>query len=76
MSFGKAQKQKRNLDAKLAKLKVVQEEKQKQFVKDKELIASMDDDILYSLYQDGKPFLHGMRLTGRIWKEMFANYSK
>ena len=65
MGFGKSQKQKRNLEMKLAKKKEAQK-------KNFEMISSMDNNRSYSLRIDGKPVLGGMYANAKFWKSLYG----
>lgn len=64
MGLGKAQKQRRNIDAKIAKRKA-EERKQK------ELIESLQDDRVYQISHDDKySHWNGILMCGKQIKEM------
>ena len=73
MGLGKAQKQARNLEVKMAKKRKEKEKREEEYKKELELIASMDNNRSYSITDnDGKPVLNGMFANGRFWKTLYG----
>lgn len=65
MGFGKAQKQKRNLEKKL-KIKQDKEDKKLNFIR------NLDNNKSYRLIDDdGNDLFHGQYLTGYSWKKLY-----
>jgi hypothetical protein len=64
---GRAEKRARNLSLYAKEL----EDKDEGFL---DTIIDMDDDGSYQINKDGKPYLYGIRLKGKQWKDLIFNY--
>ena len=72
MGLGKAQKQARNLEIKMAKKRQRQTEQDNEYQKELDQVASMDNDRSYSLTKNGKPVLNGIWANARFWKVLYG----
>lgn len=63
--MGKADKIRRNLEAKKALIKSDPLT---------EVIESMNDNASYTITNNGKPVIFGLRMSGAAWKELLKSY--